>query len=57
VSSAADAQDVVLVTRLRKHFNIQVYFTEKAKANKKKIYVQKYTHFDVFNRKRSGNRC
>ena len=56
MSSPADAQDVVLATRLRKHFNILVYFTEKAKANKK-IYVQKYTHLDAFNRKQSGNRC
>jgi len=56
LSSPADAQDVVLVTRLRKHFNIVVYFTEKAKANKK-IYAEKYTNLDVFNRKQSGNRC
>ena len=54
--SPADAQGVVLATRLRKQFNILVYFAEKAKANKNK-YVQKYAHLDVFNMKQSGNRC
>jgi len=32
VSSPADAQDVVLATRLRKHFNILVCFTERGEG-------------------------